>query len=199
MHSNRQCRPCDFSYLAENRFSDLRLRTPDVESEHEVLPLRCPTMKNHAYLASKVRNRTIYLALILFETCENTQYDRRVESRERFAPLSCRRSYAVWPHPRPRCGSRRNYRDTVASAELSALDQVFGWRLWHWFAELRRTPAASRYSHKQHVSHRPPVSLLSRMSFASATVTGAASSSGGQSKKDEGVVDAEYVDVDTNR
>jgi molecular chaperone DnaK len=29
--------------------------------------------------------------------------------------------------------------------------------------------------------------------------TGAASSSGGQSKKDEGVVDAEYVDVDTNR
>jgi molecular chaperone DnaK len=29
--------------------------------------------------------------------------------------------------------------------------------------------------------------------------TGAASSSGGQNKKDEGVVDAEYVDVDTNR
>ena len=53
MHSNRQCRPCDFSELAENRFSDFRLRTPDVESEHEVLPLRCPTMKNHAYLASK--------------------------------------------------------------------------------------------------------------------------------------------------
>jgi hypothetical protein len=29
------------------------------------------------------RNRTMYLALMLFETCGNTQYDRRVESRER--------------------------------------------------------------------------------------------------------------------
>jgi len=36
MHANRQCHPCDFSDLAEKRFSDFRLRTRHVKSEHDV-------------------------------------------------------------------------------------------------------------------------------------------------------------------